>query len=249
MRGSLRRFHAQYYSASLMTVVVLGKEPLDTLQSWVASSFAEMPLLDVPRPSFASLPPPFAGARGTTSGVDGDAVSDAPPSHAPPLWVHAIPLMERRRLELNWYVPSLLGAHRCKPDAYVVHVLGHEASGSVLWELKDEGLATGLCAGCDEDEHTSNAAHFSVCVDLVRAAEGDVLPRTPCLATRTPSVATLSPPRHTRTPCLHTRLSSHTIHPIPPPPRRSYVLIHLRALAPPSQMHARSPDASRPRAH
>jgi hypothetical protein len=48
----------------------------------------------------------------------------------------------------------------------VWQVLGHEATGSVLHALKEEGLATSLSAGLDDDEHTSNAARFSMQVEV-----------------------------------------------------------------------------------
>jgi secreted Zn-dependent insulinase-like peptidase len=32
MRAALQAFHGRYYSAHLMTVVILGQEPLDILQ-------------------------------------------------------------------------------------------------------------------------------------------------------------------------------------------------------------------------
>lgn len=158
MRAALTAFHSKYYSSHLMTAVVLGQEPLDTLQSWAASAFADMPRRELTRPSFESVPPPFAE---TDAPADGEA-----PARRPPLWVRQVPLRERRRLELSWFVPSLLAHHRSKPELFVTHVLGHEADGSVLWALKEEGLAFSLCAGVDEEEMTTNSARFSIQVDL-----------------------------------------------------------------------------------
>ena len=36
VREALARFHRERYSANLMTAVILGQEPLDTLQQWAA---------------------------------------------------------------------------------------------------------------------------------------------------------------------------------------------------------------------
>ena len=35
-----------------------------------------------------------------------------------------------------------------------------------MWALKEEGLAFSLCAGVEDEEHTTNSAHFSITVDL-----------------------------------------------------------------------------------
>ena len=43
MRQSLQAFHREQYSSHLMTLVVLGQEPLDVLQSYVVASFHDMP--------------------------------------------------------------------------------------------------------------------------------------------------------------------------------------------------------------
>ena len=107
-----------------------------------------------------------ASAEGTASGVARGL--------SPPLWIRVLPLKERRRLELHWFVPSLLSQHRAKPEAICVHIIGHEAPGSVLWALKDEGLATSLCAGIDEEEHSSNAARFGIQIELTPAGLADV---------------------------------------------------------------------------
>ena len=182
MRAALQSFHERYYAAHYTTVVVLGKEPLDQLQEWVSSAFGEMPEKPSPRPSFASHGLPFAGnvvvedgasnggkkKRGRNAAASGgEGVSAAAGAqHEPPLWVRTVPLKERRRLEINWYVASLLDAHKSKPEAFIVHVLGHECDGSLLWALQQEGLAYSLCAGIDDDEHTSNSGRFSIQVEL-----------------------------------------------------------------------------------
>ncbi len=57
-RPPLRR---QHYGADRCCLVVLGGQPLDTLQAMVQGSFAGVPpnAGGGPRPSFAQLPPPF----------------------------------------------------------------------------------------------------------------------------------------------------------------------------------------------
>lgn len=39
VRDEFMKFHERHYSANIMKLVVFGKEPLDTLQSWVENMF------------------------------------------------------------------------------------------------------------------------------------------------------------------------------------------------------------------
>ena len=52
---------------------------------------------------------------------------------------------------------------------YISHLLGHEGRGSVLAQLKCAGLATELCAGCDDEDLTSACSQFRVNIELTRA--------------------------------------------------------------------------------
>ena len=172
MAEKLRDFHSTYYSSRLMSMCILGLEPLDTLQAWAEEVGARLPSHHVARPSFEDAPLPFErttvpAPSATPSATLAPAAAD--PTWTPPLWLRTIPIREARTLEMTWYAPSLLGQFRSKPDAVLTHLLGHEGCGSALEALKAEGLATGLSAGVDEEMHCSAAAPFSVDVELTRA--------------------------------------------------------------------------------
>ena len=87
------------------------------------------------------------------------------------------PVKTRSVLNASWAIPSseiMLQASRCvnhKPDEYVAHLLGHEASGSLLSELKRRGWATDLCAGISDEgfERNSCCAIFSVNVTVTNS--------------------------------------------------------------------------------
>jgi len=147
VRAAMGKFHGQHYSSNLMTLVMLGQEPLDTLQQWAAESCGAIPNLRLERPSFASPSLPIPDAR-------------------LPMMRWITPIKQRRCLELQWYVPPLWQHHRAKPGDYVSHLLGHEGKGSCLAALKAAGLADGLSAGVDTDEQTTAATMFAVSVDL-----------------------------------------------------------------------------------
>jgi secreted Zn-dependent insulinase-like peptidase len=53
------RYYQQHYSAERMTLVILGAEPLDVLQSWAADLFSAVPSGRGCRPTFEHAGPPF----------------------------------------------------------------------------------------------------------------------------------------------------------------------------------------------
>lgn len=50
------RFHETYYSANLMKLVVLGREPLDQLQAWVVDKFSAVKNKELKAPNFDGKP-------------------------------------------------------------------------------------------------------------------------------------------------------------------------------------------------
>jgi secreted Zn-dependent insulinase-like peptidase len=89
VRAALVAFHTRHYSSNLMSLVINGKEPLDTLQAWALSAFGATPNLDVDRPTAPSDQPPL------------------PPSRLP-MFVRVRPLEQCRQLVLGWYTSAPL---------------------------------------------------------------------------------------------------------------------------------------------
>lgn len=141
LRGDLLAFHRRYYSAAMMTLVVLGRESLDELQSLVESRFAAVE------------------DRGT------DELHDVPPMFAAgtlPLEVQIRPEKELRELTLMFPVPSERAHYRAKPLEYIGNLVGHEGPGSLLSLLKERGWAEGLSAGAGLDLYGEDAFQVSV---------------------------------------------------------------------------------------
>ncbi|SCV61193.1 related to insulysin precursor (metalloendopeptidase) [Fusarium fujikuroi] len=129
VRDKFIEFHARHYSANRMKLVVLGREPLDVLQKWVAELFS--PVVN------KKLPPnrwpgelPF---RETDLGMQ----------------CFAKPVMDSR--ELNLYFPFIDEEFMfaTKPSRYISHLIGHEGPGSIMSCIKSKGWADGLIAGAD----------------------------------------------------------------------------------------------------
>lgn len=126
VRDELIRFYETYYSANTMRLVVLGSESLDELQSLVAPLFSEVPNRKYQPQQIAE--PLFA--EGTL-----------------PLLVKVQPQATMRQLELSFPIPDYRSAYPVKPASYLSNLVGHEGEGSLLSQLKAEGLAESLSAG------------------------------------------------------------------------------------------------------
>ena len=125
-REELLQFYNQYYSANLMTLAVLGKQDLDTLEKWVLQYFTEIRNFNAPALTF---PQTYLKKKSL-------------------LRVARIePLKDSRTLKLSFPLPSMRHLYESKPSSILGHLIGHEGPGSLLSLLKKEDLATGLSAG------------------------------------------------------------------------------------------------------
>jgi insulysin len=128
----LLAFHRRYYSANRMTLALTGPQSLDQLEQWARTYFAPVP--DTDRPELvwpADVLPPKPALR----------------------LLRMAPVTDLRRLTLSFPLPDLRADFGSKPAAQVGYVLGNEGPGSLLAQLKAEGLATGLSAGADAETH------------------------------------------------------------------------------------------------
>jgi len=146
VRDDLLDFYRNHYSANLMSLVVIGREPLDTLREWVEERFAAIPNHNAEQPVFEG--PLYDLAR-------------------LPARVDIEPIQEARQLNLSFPIPAAHEFYRQNPVGYIGNLLGHEGKGSLLSLLKARGWADGLSAG-QGISHRDNAT-FSVSVNLTEA--------------------------------------------------------------------------------
>lgn len=125
-RTELLEFYNNYYSANLMTLAVLGKQDLDTLEKWVIESFGAIRNLELPL------------VKATQTYLKKSEQFRV---------VKIEPLKDTRILKLTFPLPSLRHLFQTKPTHALGHLIGHEGKGSLLSLLKKEGLATALSAG------------------------------------------------------------------------------------------------------
>jgi insulysin len=126
IRDELIQMYQRYYSANLMTLVVLGKQSIEQLDAMVRSRF---------------------------SAIVDRQISIKPYQHPYiqpaqlPMQITYTPLKQAREISLLFLLPNL-GAHReSKPAHYLANLIGHEGQGSLLQALKAKGWVEALSAG------------------------------------------------------------------------------------------------------
>ena len=126
VRDSLLKFHSTFYSSNIMSLAVLGRESLDTLQEMVLDRFTEVQDKAVEVPVWSE--PPFSPEQCRTR-------------------TYVVPVKDIRNLNITWGVPDLTDHYRSSPGSYLGHLIGHEGPGSLLSELKSRGWVNTLVGG------------------------------------------------------------------------------------------------------
>jgi insulysin len=145
IRDDLVAFYQSYYSANLMTLVVLSNRKLDDLQKIVEPRFVQIP--NTNRTIAKNYPSLFM-------------------PNSLPARVNLIPLKEVRQLTLAFPVPNYSESYKAKPLSYLGHLLGNESSGSLLALLKGLGWAESLSAG--ELYRSRHDALFGITIKLTK---------------------------------------------------------------------------------
>ena len=127
IREEFIKFYEKHYSANQMKLVVLGREPLDELETWVSHLFSEVKNKDLPENRWDDVQP-----------LSEDDLSTQ---------VFAKPVMESRSLELFFPFQDEEDMYETQPSRYVSHLIGHEGPGSILAYLKEKGWANSFSAG------------------------------------------------------------------------------------------------------
>ncbi|NKB72821.1 MAG: hypothetical protein GKR89_37605 [Candidatus Latescibacteria bacterium] len=143
-RQELLDFYQIQYSANRMSMVLLGKAPLDSLEQWARLHFSPIANKNLPpitfEPDYQRENPIFR-----LIGIE--------------------PIKDLRSLELEFALPLDVRSHyQSKPAALLGSLIGHEGAGSLLSQLKAEGLATALSAG--GSGITGDYGAFSINIEL-----------------------------------------------------------------------------------
>lgn len=146
-RQELIEWWKREYCARRMKLVVLGKESLDTLESWVRERFEQVQDKNKPRVKYSD------------DLFQPDQMGNI---------VFVQPVKDTRGLEIIFPFPDQRHMYASKPASYLAHFLGHEGPGSALSYLKRQGWVNSLRAGAANGSNGFEI--FKVTVDLT--AEG-----------------------------------------------------------------------------
>ncbi|MFQ5760007.1 MAG: insulinase family protein, partial [Acidiferrobacterales bacterium] len=147
VRDELIDFYTRHYSANIMALVVLGREPIAVLRQWVNKKFSAIKNVDAEPLHITE--PVFAEGR-------------------LPARVDVVPLKDRRIMRLTFPIPALPEFYRSKPMHYIANLLGHEGKGSLLSLLKKKGWVDSLSAG----PQMSNRSAATLDVSMKLTKEG-----------------------------------------------------------------------------
>ena len=127
-----------------MKLVVLGREKLDELESWVTELFAGVENKDLSQNRWDEVQP-YSDKEFLTQ-------------------VFAKPVMDTRLLDLYFPFQDEEYMYETHPSRYMSHLIGHEGPGSILAYIKAKGWANGLSAGAKPV--CPGSAFFTVSVKL-----------------------------------------------------------------------------------
>jgi insulysin len=126
----LLHFYETHYSSERMTLAVMGKAPLDQLEKWVRADFSAVPNRHLAPIAFSP-----------------DFLAPAPALRL----IRMEPVKDLRQLTLLFPLPGTRQDYAGKSAELLGFILGYEGEGSLLSQLKAEGLATGVSAGAESD--------------------------------------------------------------------------------------------------
>lgn len=144
-RDELLKFHDQYYSANVMKLVVLGREDLDQLTSWVIEKFSGVR-------NTGREPPLFDRSPLTKDQLQRQ--------------IFAKSVRDVRKLNIAFPIPDQGQHFRSKPSSFLSHFIGHEGEGSILSHLKKKGWCDRLSAGSTGDANGFD--FFKISIDLTK---------------------------------------------------------------------------------
>jgi len=126
VRDDAISFYKNYYSANLMSLVIVSNQSLDNLQKMVEARFVLIPNNN----KVIENTSPALFAEG-----------------ALPLSLAIKPVKDTRELSFVFPIPTYAANYQTKPWHYVAHLLSGESSGGLLSLLKSLGWAESLTAG------------------------------------------------------------------------------------------------------
>ena len=149
VRDALLNHYNTYYSANILTLSILGKESLDTLEQWVKgngnfrTNLESIKNLNILRPMDIAKVSSFNNKEGYHP-FQLEQLNQI---------IYIPPVKDIRTLTLYWPVPGVNEPDYSHSYSLLSHVLGYEGNGSLLSYFKSKGWANGLSSGCSKTRY------------------------------------------------------------------------------------------------
>lgn len=137
------KFYHDQYSANLMKLVILGKEPLADLERFARTYFTSIKNKSLKKKSYDQIPV-------VASSLKRKIVVE--------------PIKSIRQFRLMFPIPPQRDNYLNKPAGLLAFLIGDESNGSILSSLKKQGWATSLSAGIGPE--ATGFAFFSINIGL-----------------------------------------------------------------------------------
>ena len=169
----LRKHYQNHYFARNMRLVVMAGYDLDEIQRHVVRHFIDVP--SIPRQIVDTdicLPIDGSIVNNNDNVDEKNCITNLHPYGLPfhtsslAKAYRIIPVCNYHLLTITWQIPSITPNWRTKPSDYLAHLIGHEASGSILSVLKDRGWAMSVSVGTGEDGQGDASTHALFCVEI-----------------------------------------------------------------------------------
>jgi len=166
--NELRNFYNQHYYAQNIGLVIVGAYTLDELEKQVTKCFSAVPALPRSIKNTASEHEMYAEKRDTyykmrqisrenpasfhvkaSTPIEKFGMPFQPESLG--TIYRIVPVKDKHNLTITWQIPPQWNNWKSKPCDYIAHLIGHEASGSLLSVLKDKLWVNACYAGVGSD--------------------------------------------------------------------------------------------------
>jgi len=142
IRKALLDFHATYYSANIMSLVMLSNKNLDDLEKLADNMFCNVKNFDFTLPNYYS-PEPF---NKENLGF----------------FYNVVPVKELNEIRFYWFLEDLSKHYKFQPLGYFSSLFGHEGPNSLLSSLINDDLATGLVSSYDDIANSFSKFYITI---------------------------------------------------------------------------------------
>jgi insulysin len=147
IRDIVIEFYYKYYSANIMSLVVIGNNSLDDLEVSVKESFSAVKNINLTIPKYS---------REAFSSKECSKICEV------------VPCKDLKELDISFPLDSVEHLYLIKPISYISHLIGHESKGSILSALKKKGYANSLSSY----KYPSLSCFSCFCIKIELTEEG-----------------------------------------------------------------------------